>query len=179
MAKKQSRKSVSLACGVYVVAAEHAAARAISVSQLIEDALAAYGIPVPRGVHLDKATRSYVRANGKPVAYQPLATRSVPLSQVTGDSFDRGETCAAPERPSRAEIEATRRAYQAANPSPPKPPAGTCCANCIDSAATCRGRVDVEGPEYWLCSDCVLPADRVEDGRGRWKRPDLKAAGGV
>lgn len=151
MAKKQTRKSASLAAGVYAVAKEHAEARSISVSQLIEDALRAYGIPVPRGVHLDKATRSVVRPDREPV----IETR---LDLVTGDSFDRGETCAAP---SRAEIDAMAAARR-------PPPPGTSCANCIDAPATHRGRVVRDGPEFWLCDDCELPDDTKENAP--WKR---------
>ena len=159
MSKAQTRKSVSLSKAIYTAAAARAAVEGVACSEWVTR-LIRQAIPdLPETVHASGNRPAYTLDDYRE------QRRRVRLDLVTGDSFDRGETCTAPAQRSavtRAELDRMAAERKLARTVPP----GTYCANCIDRRATHYGRVDLSGDVYALCDVCELPAHEVDGCRG-------------
>lgn len=140
MAKKQTRKSISVSRQTYDFVGAKAEAEGVAVSELTTRALRLMFPDLPAQVHASVPA-------GDPVRHYVIAATPAP-----------------PERPtiSRATIDALAARRRMIGIAP-----GTRCANCIDSAATHVGRVDTTDWRGPLCDSCELPDDCKEIARFR------------
>lgn len=109
MAKKQTRRSVSVSRTVYDAAAKLAAARGVSIASLVEAGLRMQGLEAPEGVHYDPVSRSMVADIATRERFGMTVRQALAVKPVATPSFADVEQRAreheqhALEHPCRAE----------------------------------------------------------------------------
>jgi hypothetical protein len=137
VAKRQTRKSLSLNREIYTAAMKAAADDGLSCSDWVTRLIRTAIPGLPETVHLSLDKREYVRPAR--VASAPIAV-SLPLPRAL-------PRASKPHLMTAAEVRGVLI----------RP--GTRCANCLEKPATHRGRVDRSGRVFALCDDCELPSD--------------------
>lgn len=110
MAKKQTRRSVSLSRAVYDAAVKLAAERGVSLASLVELGLRSQGLEAPEGMHYDPVARAYVGNDAAKERNMDAAREAIAVRIA---ERHRGVVC------SFAEIERRQREHEAkaiANP---------------------------------------------------------------
>jgi hypothetical protein len=164
MAKKQSRRSVSINRAVYDAAAARAAELGVTLSHFVTTALAEQGVTVEAGWHVDPVRREKVGKPG-PTVYVAAGKPGPTVYVAAGKPGPTVYVAAATPEPPRVD-RATLDMLAARRRIPGVPP-GTACANCIDKPATHIGRVDTTDWRGPLCNACELPDDCKEIARFR------------